>query len=182
MTCRAFLSSKSNTAAGEIQLQLACQKCWQIGPKNEDISKSVNSFHSGAIFPPSLGHDLSRNTFVVSILSFQRNHSGRKCSDHDPKSSKFSEKCSLRASCSIWAALPGAHPSGFRPQLFVRHADDLHDSQSLSSSESNTAAGEMTRRAFSALRVIRLQGQMAARRAQDFLGKLARKMIIAKNQ
>ena len=70
MTRRAFLSSKSNTAAGEIVIKHACQKSWQIAPKNEDCSKSVNSFDSGAIFPPLLGHDLSRNAFVVSILSF----------------------------------------------------------------------------------------------------------------
>ena len=52
--------------------------------------------------------ELSRNAFVVSIVLFYRNHSCRMCSGHDPKSSKFSKKCSLRASCSIWAALPGA--------------------------------------------------------------------------
>ena len=48
-----LLCSKSNTAAGEIQIKLACQKSWQIAPKNEDISKSVNSIDSGAIFPSS---------------------------------------------------------------------------------------------------------------------------------
>ena len=69
MTRRAFLSSKSNTAAGEIELQLASQKRWQIGPKNEDFSKSVNSFDSGAIFPISSGQDISRNTSVVSVYA-----------------------------------------------------------------------------------------------------------------
>ena len=40
----------------------------QIAPKNEDISKSVNSIETGPIFLPRLGQDLSRNAFVVSIL------------------------------------------------------------------------------------------------------------------
>ena len=66
VTRRAFLSSKGNTAAGTIQIKKACQKSWQIAPKNEDISKSVSSIDSGAIFPPRLGQDLSRNVPVVS--------------------------------------------------------------------------------------------------------------------
>ena len=36
--------------------------------KSEDFSESVNSFHSGAIFLPPLGHKTSRNAFVGSIL------------------------------------------------------------------------------------------------------------------
>ena len=70
VTRRAFLSSKSNTAAGEIELKHACQKLGKIVHKNEDCSKSVNSFHSGAIFQTRLGQELSRNAFGVSILSF----------------------------------------------------------------------------------------------------------------
>ena len=128
MTRRAFLSFEGNTAAGDIELKHACQKSWQIASKNEDCSKSVSSIDSGAIFQASSGHELSRNAFVVSILSFWKNLYRRIGPGHDPKSSKFSKKCSLRASCSIWAALPGAHPSGFRPQLLVEHDDDLHDS------------------------------------------------------
>ena len=38
--------------------------------KNEDISKSVNSIDSGAIFLVRLGHDLSRNVVVVSGYAF----------------------------------------------------------------------------------------------------------------
>ena len=41
--------------------------------KNEDISESVNSIDSGAIFPPSSGHDRSRNTVGVSVYAFERN-------------------------------------------------------------------------------------------------------------
>ena len=65
MTRRAFLSSKSNTAAGEIEINKASQKSWQIAQKNEDISESVNSIDAGAIFPPRSGHELSRNVLVV---------------------------------------------------------------------------------------------------------------------
>ena len=50
MTRRAFLSSKSNTAAGEIEIKKASQKSWQIARKNEDISESVSSIDSGPIF------------------------------------------------------------------------------------------------------------------------------------
>ena len=59
MTSRAFLSSKSNTGAGEIEIQRACQKSWQMGWKIEDFSESVNSFdleqfsslHQGNSYP-----------------------------------------------------------------------------------------------------------------------------------
>ena len=61
--------SKSNTGAGEIQIKHACQNSWQLGQKNKDCSKSVNSFDTGAIFLPRLGHDLSRNTAGVSVYA-----------------------------------------------------------------------------------------------------------------
>ena len=44
----------------------------KIGQKNEDISESVNSIDSGPIFVPSLGQDLSRNVFVVSVYAFEK--------------------------------------------------------------------------------------------------------------
>ena len=69
MTRRAFLSSKSNTGAGEIVIKKACQKVGKIVQKNEDISESVNSIDAGAIFPPRLGCDLSRNVVVVSVYA-----------------------------------------------------------------------------------------------------------------
>ena len=62
--------TKSNTGAGQIQIKKACQKSWQIAPKNEGISESVNSIDPGAIFLPPSGNDISRNVFVVSILLF----------------------------------------------------------------------------------------------------------------
>ena len=65
-----FSGSKSNTAAVEIVLKLGCQKSVNFEYKNEDISKSVCSFDSGSIFHPSLGQDISRNRFVVSIYAF----------------------------------------------------------------------------------------------------------------
>ena len=89
MTRRAFLSSKSNTAAGEIELKHACQNSWQIAPKNEDFSKSVNSFRSGAIFLPPLGQDLSRHAFVVSIAFPERISHWRKGPGHDLRNRDF---------------------------------------------------------------------------------------------
>ena len=41
--------------------------------KNEDFSESVNSFDSGAIFPPSWGQELSRNVVGMSVYAFYRN-------------------------------------------------------------------------------------------------------------
>ena len=38
--------------------------------KNDPSSKSVNSFDTGPIFLPSLGQELSRNVFVVSVYAF----------------------------------------------------------------------------------------------------------------
>ena len=70
MTRRAFLSSKSNTAAVEIEFQHASQKLGQIDDKKYVCAKSVNSFHSGPIFPESLGQDLSRNVGGMSIYAF----------------------------------------------------------------------------------------------------------------
>ena len=70
MTRRAFLISKNNAGAEEIQIKGACQKLWYLDLKNEDFSESMNSFDSGSIFPSSLGHDLSRNRSVVSVYAF----------------------------------------------------------------------------------------------------------------
>ena len=76
--------------------------------KNEDISESVNSFDTGAIFRPRSGHDLSRNASVVSGYAFYKNSNWRKdfCMTHkmtnNYKKSNFSE--SLRDSAR---RLPG---------------------------------------------------------------------------
>ena len=70
MTRRAFLSSKSNTGAGEIEIKWASQKSWQIAPKNKDFSESMNSFDIGAIFPPRSGQELSRNVGGMSGYAF----------------------------------------------------------------------------------------------------------------
>ena len=71
-------SSKSNTLAAGIALKHASQKNRIFDHKNEEISKSVNSFDTGSIFRPRLGHDLSRNTSVVSIYAFYGNSHVRK--------------------------------------------------------------------------------------------------------
>ena len=52
--------------------------------KSEDSSESVCSFHSGAIFYPSLGQKLSRNAFVGSILFPGRISLIRTVFGHDP--------------------------------------------------------------------------------------------------
>ena len=67
---RAFLSSKSNTTAGEIVIKKASQAFPELGRKNEDISKSVSSIDRGTIFQPRSGHELSRNVIVVSVYAF----------------------------------------------------------------------------------------------------------------
>ena len=54
----------------EIEFQHASQKVGKIDDKNEDFSKSVNSFHSGPIFPDALGHGLSRNVGGMSSYAF----------------------------------------------------------------------------------------------------------------
>ena len=81
--------------------------------RSEDISESVNSFDTGAIFRTRVGQDLSRNAFVASILSLERNPSGGKIFCMTPKLRKFLKKCSLVSRNSIFRALPGAHaPQG----------------------------------------------------------------------
>ena len=56
------------------------------------ISESVNSFDTGAIFPTRVCQDLSRNAFVGSILSLERNPQWRKGFLHDSEIDKFLEK------------------------------------------------------------------------------------------
>ena len=52
----------------------------------------MNSFHSGAIFDPSLGHKLSRNACVVSIAFPERISYWRKVSRYDLENRDFREK------------------------------------------------------------------------------------------
>ena len=56
----------------------ASQKNRIFDHKNEEISRSVNSFDTGSIFRPRLGHDPSRNTSVVSTYAFYGNSHVRK--------------------------------------------------------------------------------------------------------
>ena len=70
MTRRAFLSSKSNTAARAIEFQHASQKVGKNDDKNEDFSNSVSSFHSGPIYSPRPGQDVSRNVGGMSSYAF----------------------------------------------------------------------------------------------------------------
>ena len=57
---------------------------------SEDISKSVCSIDSGAIFPPRLAQELSRNAFVVSILFPGRISCVGTGPRHDPRKSTCS--------------------------------------------------------------------------------------------
>ena len=74
---------------------MACQKSWQIVQKNKDISKSVNSIHSGAIFLPRSGQELSRNVVVVSVYAFEKDSSWRTGFGMTPKNRDFHEMSSF---------------------------------------------------------------------------------------
>ena len=78
--------------AGEIELQHANQKVTKVDHKNEDFSKSVNSFDIGAIFRPRSGHDLSRNVGPMSIYASLKNPSCRTGSVMVPKNEQNSRK------------------------------------------------------------------------------------------
>ena len=69
MTRRAFVSSKSNTGAGEIHFEKANQKSGNFGQKKENISESVNSFAMGAIFLPRSDQELSNGNGPVSVYA-----------------------------------------------------------------------------------------------------------------
>ena len=49
--------------------RLTVYRAHQVDHKNEDISKSVSSIDSGAIFQTRRGQYLSRNAFVVSVYA-----------------------------------------------------------------------------------------------------------------
>ena len=73
MTRRAYPALRVIPVNWEITVNLGCEKIAKMGHKNEDISESVNSFDSGAIFLPPLGQYLSGNAFVGPILFLERN-------------------------------------------------------------------------------------------------------------
>ena len=91
MTRRACPSSKSNTVVREIVLQLGLQESIRFGQKNENISKSVSSIHSGPIYSHRLGQDLYRNAFVVSFLFPGAELHRWKGFSHDPENRDFHE-------------------------------------------------------------------------------------------
>ena len=61
-----------------------------IVQKNDHSSKSVNSFDTGPIFFDSLGEELSRNVFVVSVYAFGKKLPIAKDFLVTPKKSRFS--------------------------------------------------------------------------------------------
>ena len=135
-----------------------------FGAKNGNISRSVNSFGTGAIFWPRLGQDLSGNAFVGPFLFSGQKNDCRKdfCMTHkmtkNYKKSNFSE--SLRDSAR---RLPG----WFQGPLGVFEAcwNDFPRWQT-----------KMTRRAFLALRVILLQRKFTSTRGVKKSGISIRKM------
>ena len=72
----------------------------KVHDENEDFSESVNSFHSGSIFAPKPGRDLSRNVFVVSVYAFEKNLPIRKGPDMMPKMTEISGKIASATSKS----------------------------------------------------------------------------------
>ena len=75
---------------------MGVKKSVDLGHKNQDFSKSVNSFYSGPIFRPSLGHKLSSDTSVVSFLLSERISSCSKGSGMTPEHDEnldFSDSC-----------------------------------------------------------------------------------------
>ena len=123
---------------------MACQKLGQMVQKNEDISESVNSFDTGAIFRPRSGHDLSRNASVVSGYAFYKNSNCRKGFLHDSEIDKKFEK-----------VLSG------KPKLnFSGPAGGSRTTRVHSPPDTNI---HMTRRAFLSSRVIQAQGKLSSR-------------------
>ena len=59
--------------------------------KNEDISESVSSIDSGAIFRSRLAHELSRNVSVVSVYALLKKLCGRIGFLMTPKNRDFHE-------------------------------------------------------------------------------------------
>ena len=72
------------------KLNLVSEQIAKVDHKSEDISRSVNRIDSGAIFPPRLTQELSRNAFVVSILFPERIPLVRKDFLMHPKNRDFS--------------------------------------------------------------------------------------------
>ena len=75
--------------------------------KNEDFSKSVNSFQSGLILPPSSGKELSRNVCVVSVYAFQKKLPIRIGPDMMPKMTEISGKVASARSRSNFGGPAG---------------------------------------------------------------------------
>ena len=74
---------------GLIAVNFVSEKSGEIDHKSEYISESVYSIDSGVIFGSSIGQDLSRNAFVVSILFPERNSLWRKDFFMHPKNETF---------------------------------------------------------------------------------------------
>ena len=90
--------------------------------KNEDISKSVSSIDSGAIFLPRSGQELSRNVGAVSVYALWRNPSWRIGPGMHPKNDRNfrkSDVCELQI--EFGRPCRGLSPGkGFDPNIRIR--------------------------------------------------------------
>ena len=140
---------------------MACQKLGQMVQKNEDISESVNSFDTGAIFRLRSGHDLSGNVLFLA-MRFTKIPTDGKVSCMTPKLTKILKKCSLVSRNSIF---PG--PAGGSRTTRVHSPPDTNI--------------HMTRRAFLSSRVIQAHGKLSSRWRVKNWGKWFRKMKMSQN-
>ena len=69
----------------------------------------MNSFDTGAIFPTEVGQDLSRNAFVASILSLEKNPTDGKVSRMTPKLTKFEKVLSGKPKLNFSGPAGGSH-------------------------------------------------------------------------
>ena len=79
----------------------------KIDHKNEDFSKSVNSFHSRPIYSDALGQDLSRNVGLMSIYAVQKKLPIRKSPGMMPKMAEISGKVASATSRSNFGGPAG---------------------------------------------------------------------------
>ena len=85
--------------------------------KNDHSSKSVNSFDMGPIFWHSLGKELSRNVFVVSVCAFEKKLCRSKDFFVTPKKSRFSWKFDFSRN-SLGSFLEASRMCRVRPGVF----------------------------------------------------------------
>ena len=91
---------------GKSCLNLGCKNLLFLVGKNGNISKSVCSIQSGPFYLWSLGHDLSRNAFVVSILFPGAELHRRKGFSMTPEIRDFHDLSTFLGSCQATSRKP----------------------------------------------------------------------------